>query len=100
MVSRQYVQNDPGLAMSYTPMTFVAMAKTQSPSTTGSQFFIVYKDIDQLDPSYTVLGTVTQGLDIVKKVAADGVIPADPSNPGDGTRRTRSANARRPNPLP
>jgi peptidyl-prolyl cis-trans isomerase B (cyclophilin B) len=61
----------------------VAMAKTQDVASTGSQFFIVYQDTE-LDPNYTVLGRVIEGLDIVKKVAADGVIPADPSNPGDG----------------
>ena len=43
----------------------------RQPSSTGSQFFIVYGD-SQLDPSYTVLGTVTGGLDMVKQVAAAG----------------------------
>ena len=43
------------------------------PSTNGSQFFIVYKDT-YLPPSYTIWGVVTQGLDIVKRVAASGVL--------------------------
>ena len=42
-----------------------------SPGSTGSQFFIVYGD-SQLDPDYTVLGTITGGMDIVKEVAAAG----------------------------
>ena len=43
------------------------------PNTNGSQFFIVYKDTT-LPPSYTVWGSVIKGLDIVKKVAAAGVV--------------------------
>jgi peptidyl-prolyl cis-trans isomerase B (cyclophilin B) len=66
------------------PQGTVAIAKTSDPSTSGSQFFIVYKDTD-LDANYTVLGHVTTGLDIVQKVADAGVIP-DPSaqSAGDG----------------
>jgi peptidyl-prolyl cis-trans isomerase B (cyclophilin B) len=63
----------------YPPGT-VAMANTGMPSSTGSQFFIVYDD-SLLGPDYTVIGTVTEGLDIVEQIAAgglaeDGVAPA------------------------
>jgi peptidyl-prolyl cis-trans isomerase B (cyclophilin B) len=66
------------------PEGTVALAKTQDPGTSGSQFFICYKDTE-LDAAYTILGHVTEGLDIVKKVAAAGVIP-DPQaqSAGDG----------------
>jgi peptidyl-prolyl cis-trans isomerase B (cyclophilin B) len=70
------------------PEGVVAMAKGQSPATTSSQFFIVYKDIDQLQPDYTILGKITEGLDIIKKVADGGVTPTDPQNPNDGTPKT------------
>jgi peptidyl-prolyl cis-trans isomerase B (cyclophilin B) len=63
------------------PAGTLAMAKTQAPSSTGSQFFIVYEDTT-LDPSYTVLGTVTKGLDIVKTVAKAGTDNAN--GKGDG----------------
>ena len=63
------------------PAGTLAMAKTQAPSSTGSQFFIVYEDTT-LDPSYTVLGTVTKGLDIVKSVAKAGTDNAN--GKGDG----------------
>jgi peptidyl-prolyl cis-trans isomerase B (cyclophilin B) len=53
------------------PKGSIAMAKTQQPSSTGSQFFIVYEDTD-LPPDYTVLGTITKGLDIVQTVAKAG----------------------------
>ncbi|GAA3267778.1 MULTISPECIES: peptidylprolyl isomerase [Dactylosporangium] len=58
----------------------VAMANTGQPASTGSQFFIVYKDIAKLDANYTVIGRVTEGLDLIQKVADAGVIP-DPSAP-------------------
>ncbi len=53
------------------PAGTVAMANSGA-NTNGSQFFIVYKD-SPLAPSYSVIGTVAQGLDIVQKVAAAGV---------------------------
>jgi peptidyl-prolyl cis-trans isomerase B (cyclophilin B) len=53
------------------PAGVIAMANTGQPGTTGSQFFIVYGD-SQLNPAYTVLGTITAGLDIVKQVGAAG----------------------------
>ncbi|MGC1210743.1 MAG: peptidylprolyl isomerase, partial [Micromonospora sp.] len=63
------------------PEGVIAMAKTQEPGSTGSQFFIVYGD-SQLDPSYTVLGNITGGMDLVKQVAAAGTDNAN--QPGDG----------------
>ncbi|GGM49454.1 peptidylprolyl isomerase [Dactylosporangium sucinum] len=70
----------------------VAMAKTQDPNSTGSQFFIVYKDIESLSADYTVVGKVTEGLDLVKKVAEAGVVPdasADPNSPAsEGAPKT------------
>lgn len=56
----------------------VAMAKTQAepPGTSGSQFFVVTAADAGLPPDYAILGKVTDGLDVVKKI---GAIPADPS---------------------
>jgi len=52
----------------------VAMAKTQAPATTGSQFFIIWKDSNSgLSKDYSVVGKVIKGLDIVKAVAAGGL---------------------------
>ncbi|WUI03707.1 peptidylprolyl isomerase [Spirillospora sp. NBC_00431] len=50
------------------------------PDTNGSQFFLVYKD-SQLQPDYTVFGKITKGLDVLKKVAADGSEPKDDGKP-------------------
>ncbi|WP_444950891.1 peptidylprolyl isomerase [Micromonospora ureilytica] len=53
------------------PEGVIAMAKSSEPGSTGSQFFIVYGD-SPLDPAYTVLGSITGGLDLVKDVAKAG----------------------------
>lgn len=53
------------------PRGVVAMAKTQAPSSTGSQFFFVFEDT-VLPAEYTVVGTVTEGMDIIDQVAAAG----------------------------
>ncbi len=53
------------------PEGTVAMANAGA-GTSGSQFFIVYKDTT-LPPNYTIWGKVVSGLDVVQKVAAAGV---------------------------
>ena len=70
------------------PKGTIAMARTQMESTTGSQFFIVWEDIPAaaLPAEYTVLGTVTKGLDLVQKVGKAGSDNAN--NQGDGHPKT------------
>lgn len=53
------------------PAGSVAMANA-GPNTAGSQFFLVYEDTT-LPPGYTIWGTITAGLDILRQVAAGGV---------------------------
>ena len=62
------------------PAGIVAMANA-GPNTGGSQFFLVYKN-SPLDPNYTPFGTITSGLDVLKKIAAAGNDGAN--GPGDG----------------
>ncbi|MET3803887.1 peptidyl-prolyl cis-trans isomerase B (cyclophilin B) [Nakamurella sp. UYEF19] len=57
-------------SMTY-PTGTVAMANSGA-NTNGSQFFLVYGD-SQLNPDYTVFGTITGGLDVLTKIAAAGV---------------------------
>jgi peptidyl-prolyl cis-trans isomerase B (cyclophilin B) len=52
------------------PAGVVAMANS-GPNTNGSQFFIVFGDT-LIDPSYTIFGHVSEGLDIAKQVGAAG----------------------------
>jgi cyclophilin family peptidyl-prolyl cis-trans isomerase len=53
----------------------LAMANS-GPNTNGSQFFIMHQDYP-LPPNYVIFGKVTQGLDVVDKIAN---LPTDPSN--------------------
>jgi cyclophilin family peptidyl-prolyl cis-trans isomerase len=48
----------------------LSMARSQDPDSAGSQFFIVLKDSSFLDGQYTVFGRVTQGMDVVDKIAS------------------------------
>ncbi|WP_433044933.1 peptidylprolyl isomerase [Dactylosporangium sp. CS-033363] len=61
----------------------VALANA-GPGTNGSQFFFNYKDNPQIGPDYSMLGTVTKGLDIVDRVAAGGLTAEDPNGAGGG----------------
>jgi peptidyl-prolyl cis-trans isomerase B (cyclophilin B) len=70
------------------PRGTVAMAKTPEPSTTGSQFFLVYDDTE-LPGDYTIVGTITEGLDVIEEIAADGAVdPTTGQEAGDGSPRT------------
>lgn len=62
------------------PAGTVAMANS-GPNTSGSQLFFVYKDTT-LPASYSILGTMTTGLDVVQYVAAQGL--AAGQSGGDG----------------
>jgi peptidyl-prolyl cis-trans isomerase B (cyclophilin B) len=65
-----YAQEPPTGENPY-PKGAIAMANSGAPDTTSSQFFIMFQDT-QLPPEYSVVGTVTAGLDVVEKVAAAG----------------------------
>jgi peptidyl-prolyl cis-trans isomerase B (cyclophilin B) len=63
------------------PRGSVAMARTQDPEKgNGGQFFLVNGETSLPDPNgYTIFGTITQGLDIVDKIAAAGIQPGGES---------------------
>jgi peptidyl-prolyl cis-trans isomerase B (cyclophilin B) len=46
----------------------LAMARSQSPDSAGSQFYITLAPSHFLDGQYTVFGTVTSGMDVVDKI--------------------------------
>lgn len=47
----------------------LSMARTMMPDSAGSQFFIMHKDAPHLDGAYAAFGKVTEGMDIVNKIA-------------------------------
>lgn len=47
----------------------VAMARTRVPDSAGSQFYILKADAPHLDGEYAVFGRVTEGLDVVDRIA-------------------------------
>lgn len=63
------------------PAGTVAMAN-RGPGTASSQFFLVYKN-STLPAGYSIVGSITKGLDVVKYVAAAGVA-AGSSDATDG----------------
>ena len=46
----------------------VAMARSQSPDSAGSQFYICYGPTPHLDRNYTVFGQVTSGMEHVDRI--------------------------------
>ena len=48
----------------------LSMARSQSPNSAGSQFFIMHQDAKHLDLQYAGFGKVTSGLDVVDAIAA------------------------------
>jgi peptidyl-prolyl cis-trans isomerase B (cyclophilin B) len=76
-----YTIPDENLTGATYPAGTLAMANTGQPHTGGSQFFFCYADTP-LGPQYTPFGHVTQGLDVLKAIAAAG--EDDSNGPGDG----------------
>ncbi len=54
------------------PRGTVVMAPSNGPNSNGSQFIIIYQD-SRLPATYTIVATVTAGMDVVDKIAAGGV---------------------------
>ena len=48
----------------------LSMARAMDPDSAGSQFFIMHEDSPHLDGSYAAFGMVTEGLDVVDKIAS------------------------------
>ena len=48
----------------------LSMARSMMPDSAGSQFFIMHKTSPHLDGAYAAFGKVTEGMDVVNKIAA------------------------------
>ena len=47
----------------------LSMARSMMPDSAGSQFFIMHKDAPHLDGAYAAFGKVTEGMDVVNRIA-------------------------------
>ncbi len=47
----------------------LSMARSQSPNSAGSQFFIMHEEAPHLDGQYAAFGRVIEGLDVVDEIA-------------------------------
>ena len=47
----------------------LSMARSMSPDSAGSQFFIMHKSAPHLDGAYAAFGKVTEGMEVVDKIA-------------------------------
>ena len=48
----------------------ISMARSMNPNSASSQFFIMHKDAPHLDGGYAAFGCVTNGIEVVDKIAA------------------------------
>ena len=56
----------------------VVSLANSGPNTNGSQFFITYEATPQLNPNFTIIGRVLEGMDVVESIT-----PRDPQNSPD-----------------
>lgn len=72
------IVEEPPVDQTYEPYD-LAMAKTQAPNTTGSQFFIVTGDPTSLNATatYSLFGRITEGTPVVDELGAIPAVGAD-----------------------
>ena len=49
----------------------MSMARAMHPDSAGSQFFIMHKQAPHLDGAYAAFGKVTEGMDVVDRIAQE-----------------------------
>jgi len=64
-----------------------SMARSSNPNSASSQFFICHADAGFLDKQYTVWGQLTEGYDVLDKIATLPHIKGD--NPGKAAEMTK-----------
>ena len=55
----------------------LSMARSQSPNSAGSQFFLMHQDAPHLDGQYAAFGKVIEGMEVVDAIAATPTDRAD-----------------------
>ena len=72
----------------------LGMARAASRATNGSQFFITLAATPTLNGQYTVFGRVTDGLDVLARIARNASPTTPPATPTRMTRVTIEERAR------
>ncbi len=67
-IKGEFAQNGFKNDLSHTPGV-LSMARAMHPDSAGSQFFIMHKTSPHLDGAYAAFGKVTEGLEIIDKIA-------------------------------
>ena len=67
-IKGEFAQNGVANDLAHTPGV-LSMARAMHPDSAGSQFFIMHKAAPHLDGAYAAFGKVTEGMDMVNKIA-------------------------------
>lgn len=67
-IKGEFSQNDFANDLRHTEGV-LSMARAMHPDSAGSQFFIMHKNSPHLDGAYAAFGKITEGMDIVNKIA-------------------------------
>ena len=67
-IKGEFAQNGFNNDLKHTPGV-LSMARAMHPDSAGSQFFIMHKTSPHLDGAYAAFGKVTEGLEVVDKIA-------------------------------
>ena len=67
-IKGEFAQNGVSNDLAHTPGV-LSMARAMHPDSAGSQFFIIHKAAPHLDGAYAAFGKITEGMDVVNKIA-------------------------------
>lgn len=67
-IKGEFVQNGFANDLKHTPGV-LSMARAMHPDSAGSQFFIMHETSPHLDGAYAAFGKITEGLDVIDKIA-------------------------------
>ena len=69
-IKGEFAQNGFANDLAHTPGV-LSMARAMHPNSGGSQFFIMHKAAPHLDGSYAAFGKITEGMDVVNRIAEE-----------------------------
>ena len=72
-IKGEFAQNGFANDLKHTPVV-LSMARAMHPDSAGSQFFIMHETSPHLDGAYAAFGKITEGLDVIDKIAK---VPTD-----------------------